>query len=100
MPRALHVESVEAAFGERAKTMGAKFLEGVKFIVDPGDCYHLLVDLNAQCFTIAQVFGVRHGNKAGLPFPGRVFGRKMERVLRNWGVTFVAPDRDSLVVDE
>src|SRR5437588_12593548 len=77
MPRALHVESMEAAFGERSKTMGAKFLKGVKLIVDPGDRHHLLVDFNAQCFTIAQMFGLRNRNKGGLSSPGRVFDRKM-----------------------
>src|SRR5436190_17876615 len=100
MPRALHVKSVEAAFGERSKPMSAKFLKGVKLVIKPGDCHHLLVDFNAQCFTIAQLFGVRNGNKGGLATTGRVSGRKMKRVLWSWRVTFVAPDRDSFVVNE
>jgi hypothetical protein len=70
MPRALHVESVEAAFGERSKPMSAKFLKGVKLVINPGDCHHLLVDFNAQCFAIAQMFGVRNGSKVGLAITG------------------------------
>src|SRR5438477_11131794 len=66
MPRALHVKPVEAAFGKRAKAMGAKFLKGVKLVVNPGDCHHLLVDLNAQRLTIAQMLGARNGNKDSL----------------------------------
>src|SRR5436190_12690019 len=100
MPRTLHVKSVEAAFRERSKAMSAKFLKGVKLVIKPGDCHHLLVDFNAQCFTIAQLFGVRNGNKGGLATTGRVSGRKMKRVLWSWRVTFVAPDRDSFVVNE
>src|SRR6266699_2533946 len=97
MPRALHVKLVEAAFGERSKPMTAKFLKGVKLVINPGDCHHLLVDFNAQCFTIARLFGVRHGNKGGLATTGRVSGRKMNRALWSWRVTCVAPDRDSFV---
>src|SRR6266480_1566921 len=100
MPRALHVESLEASFGKRAKAMGAKFLKGVKLVVNPGDCHHLLVDFNAQCFTIAQLFGVGNGNKGGLAITGRVYGRKVKRVLRRLGTTLVTPDRDSFVVNE
>src|SRR5437870_5044793 len=100
MPRALHIESVEAAFGERAKTMGAKFLESVKLIVDPGDCHDQLVDFDAQCFTIAQVFGIRNRNKGSLSIPRRASGRKTKRILRSWGVTFMTPDRDTFVVNK
>src|SRR5205809_5154994 len=100
MPRALHVKSVEAAFGERSKAMSAKFLKSVKLVINPGDGHHLLVDFNAQCFTIAQVFGVRNGNEGGLAITGRVSGRKMKRVLRSWGATLVTPDRDPFVVNE
>src|SRR5947208_186235 len=100
MPRALHVKSVEAAFGERAEAVSAKFLKAVKLVINPGDCHHLLVDLNAQCLTVAQMFGVRNRNKGGLSIPRRVFRRKMKRVLRSWRATFVPPDRDSLVVNE
>src|SRR6266550_8644184 len=100
MPRALHVEPMEAALGERSKAMGAKFLKAVKLIINPDDCHYLLVNFNAQCFTIAQLFGVRNGNEGGLAITGRVSGRKMKRVLRSWRVTFVAPDRDSFVVNE
>src|SRR5438034_11826551 len=84
MPRALHVESMEAAFGERTKAMGAKFLKSVKLIVDPADCHHQLVDFDPQRFSIAQLFGLRNGNKAGLAIAGRMSGRKMKRVLRSW----------------
>src|SRR5438132_14428477 len=100
MPRALHVKSVEAAFGKRAEAMSAKFLKAVKLVIDPGDCHHLLVYLDPQCFAIAQLFGVRNGNKGGLSTPGCVFGRKMKRVLRSWGVTLMTADRDSFVVHE
>src|SRR6266567_6220237 len=98
MPRALHVESVEAAFGERTKAMGAKFLKSVKLIADPRDCHHQLVDFDARCFAIAQMFGARNGNKDGLSTLGSVSGRKMKRVLRSWRVMFVAADADSFVV--
>src|SRR5437660_9410318 len=100
MPRTLHVESMDAAFGKRTKAMGAKFLKGVKLIVDPGNRRHLFVDFNAQCFTITQMFGLRNGNKGGLAITGRAFGRKIQRVLRSWGFTFVTPDRDSFVVNK
>src|SRR5438552_6975169 len=100
MPRALHVEAVKDAFGQRAKAMGAKFLKSVKLIVDPGDCHHLLVNFDTQCFVIAQMFGARNGNKGRLSTPGGVSGRKMKRVLRSGGATLVPPDRDSFVVNE
>src|SRR5436190_16826205 len=80
--------------------MSAKFLKGVKLVINPGDCHHLLVDLNAQCFTIAQLFGVRNRNEGGLAITGRVSGRKMKRVLRSGGATLMSPDRDSFVVNE
>src|SRR5437016_1746013 len=92
MPRALYVEPVEAAFGKRAKAMGAKFLKGVKLVVNPGDCHHLLVDLNAQCLTVAQMFGVRNGNEDSLSILGGGSGGKMKRILRRWGFTFVSAD--------
>src|SRR5207244_3592333 len=100
MPRALHVEPMEAALGERSKAMGAKFLKAVKLIINPDDCHYLLVDFNAQRFTIAQLFGVRNRNEGGLAITGRVSGRKMKRVLRSGGATLMSPDRDSFVVNE
>src|SRR5437667_12557503 len=59
MPRALHVESVKAAFGKGPKPMGAKFLKAVKLIVDPGDCHHLPVDFDAQCIAYVQLLWIR-----------------------------------------
>ena len=100
MLRALHVESVKAAFGKGPKPMGAKFLKAVQLIVDPGDCHRLPLDFDAQCFAIAQMFGVRNGNKDGLSSLGGGFGGKMKRILRSLGFTFVAADGDSLVVNE
>jgi len=70
VPRALHVKSVEAAFGERSEAMSAKFLKGVKLVITPDDCHHLVVNFNAQCFANAQMFGVRKGNIVGLAIAG------------------------------
>src|SRR5438128_11030336 len=89
---------MEAAFGERTKAMGAKFLKSVKLIVDPGDCHHQLVDFDPQRFSIAQLFGLRNGNKGRLSILGRVSGRKMKRALRSWRVSLVAPDRNYVEV--
>ena len=80
--------------------MSAKFLKGVQFILDPGDCHYLLVGFDAQCFAIAQMFRVRNGNKSRLSILGRISCGKMKRILWSWGFTFVAADRDSFVVNE
>src|SRR5437762_10425919 len=100
MPRALHVESLEASFGKRAKTMSAKFLKGVQLMVDPGDCHHLAVDFDAQCFAIAQMFGARNGNKGGLSILRGGSGGILKPILRCWGRTFVCAERDSFTVIE
>src|SRR5438067_13847527 len=62
MPRALHVERMEAALGERSKAMAANFLKAVNLIIYPYDCHYLLVTVNAQCATISSVCRVRNGH--------------------------------------